>query len=454
MAIDTSWFNEIDRKVFDWVGANIGADVRSFERQRRWRLGWDVVVDRDGMEIPFYVRGSKGDNYVCPTDLRQEAGIQRIFERYGIPAPRVLGFIDDPEALVLSRLPGRINTATIDDPVVRQRIRDEFTGLVARVHRIPLAEFEPLGMTIPRDVRENVYGLYAPSEAIFDRSIGRPFPLMSFLAAWLKRNIPMHRDRSAFINTDAGQFLFDDEHVTGLIDFETSMIGDPAAELAGMRLRDTSEPLGDLALMMDRYEQLTGDRIEKSVIEYHTAGFCAVNGWLMWPMLFNPVPGQDYISWLNFSVATSRWAITAVSEFIGLKLEAPREPVARPLPLSPAAAHLAGSIAGLKAGSPVEEYARDSAAALGRYIQRWHDYGLDILEQDLADAKALTGLAHADWEEAQAALDDWLETAGPEHDRQLTQHFHNWLHRQDFLLRGCGYAAYNCGLDLQPIPPR
>src|SRR3546814_19202707 len=64
-----------------------------------------------------------------------------------------------------------------------------------------------------------------------------------------------------FVNFDAGQFLYEDDRVTGLIDFEASSFGDPAAELSGLRLRDAAEPLGDLSAMTDRYEMLTGDRI-------------------------------------------------------------------------------------------------------------------------------------------------------------------------------------------------
>src|SRR3546814_18848418 len=75
-------------------------------------------------------------------------------------------------------------------------------------------------------------------------------------------------------------FLYEDDRVTGLIDFEVSSFGDPAAELSGLRLRDAAEPLGDLSAMIDRYEMLTGDRISKQLLEYHSAGFCGVNGFL------------------------------------------------------------------------------------------------------------------------------------------------------------------------------
>src|SRR3546814_13776776 len=87
----------------------------------------------------------------------------------------------------------------------------------------------------------------------------RPFPIMRFIAQWLRRNVPQDRTRATFVNFDAGQFLYEDDRVTGLIDFEVSSFGDPAAELSGLRLRDAAEPLGDLSAMIDRYEMLTGE---------------------------------------------------------------------------------------------------------------------------------------------------------------------------------------------------
>src|SRR3546814_5225524 len=95
---------------------------------------------------------------------------------------------------------------------------------------------------------------------------------------------------------------YEDDRVTGLIDFEVSSFGDPAAELSGLRLRDAAEPLGDLSAMTDRYEMLTGDRISKQLLEYHSAGFCGVNGFLMWGLAYDTTLDQDYIAYMHYSV--------------------------------------------------------------------------------------------------------------------------------------------------------
>lgn len=453
MPFDPAPSDGMDRKVHDWLAAHIGP-VASLIRHPRWRPGWDAIVERDGAPLPLYVRGPRGDTYVSPVDMVQEAEIHRVYEAQGIPAPRVLGMIDDPLSIVMTRVPGRINSATIADPETRRKVREAYIAIVARLHRIPVEAFARVGLAVPRTPEEIAMGLYAPAEAIFARNIGRPFPLMTFIGGWLRRNVPQDRTHAAFVNFDAGQFLFDEDGVTGLIDFEVSAFGDPAAELAGLRIRDTAEPLGDIGALIDRYEVLTGDRISRQLIEYHTAGFCGTNGFLMWPILFASTPEQDYVAYMQFSVSASRFAIRAIADHGSHPLADPATPRAMPGGFAQAGHHLVRQLEALPGGTPAEAYARDSATALARYQQRQATYGADILAADMADAEALVGRPLADWDAAQAAVEAHVAAAGPAEDARLAQHFHRWLKRQDFLLHDCGPAYAYVGFDLQPIAAR
>jgi len=452
-AIDPRALDPFDRQVFDWLTENLGTVTR-FDRHPRWRPGWDAEIVRDGEAVPLYIRGPRGDSYVSPVDMIQEGAIHRALSANGIPAPRLLGIIPEPQCLVLDRIPGTINTATIPDDQVRRAVREEYIGLVARLHQLPLEAFAELGLPAPSTPEEIALGLYEPAMEIFFQTIGRPFPLMRFIAGWLRRNVPRDRNRAAFINYDAGQFMFDGDRVTGLIDFEVSCFGDPAAELAGLRIRDTAEPLGDISALIDHYETLTGDRITKSLIEYHTAGFCGVNGFLLWPLAYRSAPEQDYVAYMQFAVAPTRFSLRAIAEHDGIELEDPQPPKAAPIGYAEAGRKLVEQLEGLPAGDKAATYQRDSAAALGRYMQRWATFGADVIASDLDDMAELLGRRPATQEEAMAELDAFVAAAGPEEDSRLIRLFHRWLMRQDFLLHECGPSYGYVGQNLQPIPPR
>jgi hypothetical protein len=87
---------DMDRAVHDWLAANLGTVV-GFRRHARWRTGWDVEVERDGQRKELYIRGPRGDNYVSPIDMAQEAAIHRAYLANGIPAPKPIAVIDEPD---------------------------------------------------------------------------------------------------------------------------------------------------------------------------------------------------------------------------------------------------------------------------------------------------------------------------------------------------------------------
>ena len=445
----------VDCKVHAWLCENIGPVLR-LDRHARWRPGWDATVLKDGVELPLYVRGPRGDTYVSPVDMVQEAEIHRVFEAHGILAPHVYGMIPDPLSIVMEMLPGKIDTSTIKDDQMRRSVRRSFIEIVAKVHEIPVEEFADTKLPVPETPRDIALNLYAPSEAIFrDRIGGRDWPLMEFAWAWLLRNVPDHCARPSFVNYDGGQFLFDETgKVTGLIDFEVSSFGDPVAELSGMRLRDTSEPLGDLTELIAYYEELTGAKIPNRVIEFHSAGFCAVNGFLMWPLMFDSAPEQDYVAYMNYCVATSRWMIRAMADHDGVVLKDPPAPKANQLGFAQAGRHLIRHLSMMPSGTPAEDYARDSAVAQTTYMARQAEFGLDVLAANLLDIEEITGERLDTWDAALAALSRYVASADRQSDAALILLFHRWLQRQAFLLEGCGPAAFLPAKDLQPIRQR
>jgi len=453
MVLDTSALSEVDRPVYEWLCNHFGTEPQNFRRQLRWRISWEADVEIDGRLQGVLVRGARGKATRYPITLHQEGQIHHVMERHGVLAPKVYGMIEDPVAIVMERLPGTINTELIEDSADRAKVRREFIEALAKLHAIPVGEFGAIGLTVPKSARDLALNLYKPCIDIVRAAfVDRPFPLTEFYALWLERNAPEDRDRPGFVTADAGQFLYDDDRFTGLIDFEVSYIGDPAAEFAGMRLRDTTEPLGDITELRKYYEALTGDKIPLRAIAYHSAGFAGTNSMLMWPMMFKPEVQNDYVAYLQFCVATSRWGLQGIAESLGVRLDNVPDPEANSaVPYDAAPEQLINMMTSWETDDTELRFHLDTAAVLGRYLQRCALYGGGILAADLADAAALTGQQVKTRREADAAVDAFVRAAGPEEDRTLVAFFNRWLSRQNFLLMGCGSQSYLTKTTLQPI---
>lgn len=454
ISIEKSSMNNADQAVYDWLVNHFGAQPEAFYRQIRWRTAWEAEIKIDGQLTTVLVRGNRGDGYVGPITMRQEAGIHQVLERHGVPAPRVYGVIDEPLAIVMEKIPGGINTALVESPEVRQSLRYQFIEALAKLYQIPVTEFAELGMKVPVTNDEAAVNLYSLCIDIGRKNISKPLGFAEFASRWLERNRPAGRDRIGFVTADSGQFMYEENRLTGLIDFEVSYIGDPAAEFAGMRLRDTTEPLGDISELCDYYESLTGDRISKAAIEYHSAGFAATNSMLMWPIILEPASDHDLIAYLQFTIATSRWGLSGMAEFAGIKPTDPDEPIASEVAFASVTPHLLRSLEAVKSDDETLQYQMSGAADLARYLDRCNRFGASILSADLADTEALTGETVRTREQADAAVDTFVRQAGPEYDNRLIEHFHRWLFRQNFLLKGCGSQSYLTESRLQPIPAR
>ena len=115
---------DADQKVRAWLERELGGTVVAFDRQPRWRPAWFADVSRDGRLHRYYVRGSRGGNFLEMITLAQEADVNRVLLKHGVPVPAVHGMIDDPPAIVMDRLPGRANLATAVDDAERDAVLD------------------------------------------------------------------------------------------------------------------------------------------------------------------------------------------------------------------------------------------------------------------------------------------------------------------------------------------
>lgn len=200
-------------------------------------------------------------------DLEREYRLLQRLEGTTIRAPAPVLFCDD-ESVLGSRF---IVTTFLDGETVplgsdlperfrnarsRRELADRLVETLAAIHSLDVGRFE--------DACERI----SPREQV-DRAIerldrarsvtGRVLPRLRSVAEWLRRHAPMD-SRTTLVHGDfrPGNVLFagtDRPEITGVLDWETAMLGDPLTELGYLllRWRDDGDPTPALDDLEARY---------------------------------------------------------------------------------------------------------------------------------------------------------------------------------------------------------
>ena len=257
-----------EAKIRAWPPENIGGTITAFERLPRWRPSWQVAVDRGSETLALHVRSDRASG-LGTWPLRREYEVLRLFEQSGIPVPHIYGWCPDPEAIVMAHMADTPFLGNLDgDPAV-QRMVEEYAGHLAEIHALDIAPYVAAGLpagegadAIALEYLRFAEGLYEPED--------QPDALLRFVTGWLRRNVPLHRDRNVVLIGDAPQFFHNGERVTALYDLELAKLGDPIADLASIRVRDINEPISDVAAVLVRYVKDSCNEIDWPVLSYYT----------------------------------------------------------------------------------------------------------------------------------------------------------------------------------------
>jgi aminoglycoside phosphotransferase (APT) family kinase protein len=431
---------DADHKVQTWLERELGGTLLSFERQERWRPAWFAEVAHDGSVRHYYVRGQRGGNFREMITLRQEADVNRLLLAHGVPVPVVHGMIDDPPAIVMDRLPGRVNLATAVDDAERDTVLDQYVEAMSRMHAIDVDEVGAIGLPVPVDNRAAALNMYMTGEANYRKMKSAPSPMIEFMWRWLQRNVPTGRQQRALIQADSAQFLFENGTMTGLIDFEAAYVGDPVAEFAAMRSRDCEEPLGDIGRIAAKYEAATGDRIDKNAVEFHTAGWSLMTPFQWEESVRHPAARDSWLEYFTWIVGCGRWGLEAIAQLVEAPLDVLDRPNERSSPTYWDAPYQ--NLLSLLDQWPISGGSRnfhlDSARAVTQFAEHVHAFGRELESAAVHEISELVGRRQPDLGAAETALEEFVLTASPDCDIVLVQYFHRWTQRQQFLIQGTG----------------
>ncbi len=423
---------DAERRLVACIEKALGGRVVRMDRQPRWRPSWDAEVDRGGETIRVHVRGDRAVGLESKP-LRQEYEVLRTLEQQGIPVPKIYGWCDDPIAIVMQHVEGIAYEGGADTDPVKLRAVEDYMATLARIHQLDPALFAAAGFVMPKDAREVALAYFNLADGIYQASKDRPEPLIEFVRGWILRNIPMHRTRVSLVTADAPQFMRRDDRVAAFIDLEMATLGDPMADLASMRLRDTIEPNGDLGLLYKYYQDQGGDTLDQDVLNFHT-----VVNFICVPMISQVSlrakhPHPAFVEYLSWSLSGNRCALAAIADRKGMTLD--------PVPMVPSkASDQAFALEDLVAhcaDMPQSGFFRQHPVlSLALYAQQVQAIGGTIEEAELDELEPILGYRPADRETADADLEHFVMKAGADADEMLVRYFHTREMRRFQLLIG------------------
>ena len=423
-----------------WLRTNLGGRVMRISRQPRWRPVWFADVERDGELLELCVRGDRTDMpLIFPLD--HEMRLQSTMHDHGIPTAKVYGWIDEPMAYVMDRVPGR-NDFEQSTESERRAVVDDYVQILARLHALDIAPFVDAGiMRADRPQQSGTFGL-SRYEKVYRSVKVHPDPLMEFCLAWLRRNPPDSKGRESAIVWDSGQFHHADGRIVAVLDVEIGHVGDPMMDLAAWRMRDTVIGYGNFAELYDRYSELTGEPVDLDAIQRHHFAFTLTNQLPLGAALREPAPESDLMTNMQWCCETNLFATEALAELIDVELPTVETPNPRSSRASAAHEHL---VRGLRSVDTEDEYIRYKLRTmfrLARHVARVDEIGDAVSEDDVDDLHQLLGQRPASWFEGEAELERFVlaDANTGRHDEALVALFHKRNLRAQMLLGPAGSA--------------
>jgi len=199
-------------------------------------------------------------------------------------------------------------------------------------------------------------------------------------------------------------------------------------------VRNAFEPLYDLGYMYRKYAELSGDEIDYDVINYHALTLSISTLLCIAKQVTQPL--DTAVNWLLWEVSGSRFALSALADILDVELKAPERPEPVRSPRSPLAESMKLAVAAIPVDqtNPAAPYHRAMALNLAAHLELVDQIGAAIDRANLDEVAAFIGHRPATIAEADAALEQFVLAAGPEHDRDLLQLFFRRNERNRMLL--------------------
>ena len=234
----------------------------------RRAYSFDLVInEKDGHHNLACIMLMQAGAGQLESDLEAEFRVLETLHGTGVPAPRALWLDADGSGLgsptvIMERVSGITDILALraPEPVDRNRaIALAFADAAAKLHAAPIDKLRFLGNTTRDTAASEQVDFW---EAQFLKQRMEPHPAIAFAFHWLKTHAPV-AERISLVHGDYrfGNFLFEEDRITALLDWEMAHLGDPAEDIAwAYRVLWTPEMHLPIEAFVDRYHAAGGPK--------------------------------------------------------------------------------------------------------------------------------------------------------------------------------------------------
>ncbi len=238
--------------------------------RRAWAfdVSWQDAKGSHSLECVLLGRLEAGQLEV---DARTEYEALRLVSHTDLPVPKPLWIDEDGSLLgmpgfVMTRGKGIVDPSSLLKPgsLITGELATQLVRLAARIHAL---DWRSTGTTLApaggaQDAARQVLSQWQEQ---FEANRLEPLPALASIFTWLQRNLPSERPVS-LIHGDMriGNFLYEGQNITMLLDWELAHLGDPLEDLCWMYRRIWG-PQAHLSLddAVKIYEQESGQMVDR-----------------------------------------------------------------------------------------------------------------------------------------------------------------------------------------------
>jgi aminoglycoside phosphotransferase (APT) family kinase protein len=414
--------SEEERTLFAWVEAVCEgriartAQTSGGNRARSWAV--DVERTDDGVVEVFLRYSLPRPPSVEPYTTHREAQVYRAIAGAGLRAPRLIAEHPTIPAILTDRAHGIAEFRRLKDEVAKSRITNEFMGELARLHAMDARDVRLDAGVVSSRIAGHVQAEVDTWRAMYAET-GVRDPLIEFAFRWLDENAPDPDGWPVLAHGDAGpgNFLFEGDRLTAVIDWELAHLGDPMGDLAWFSMRCVMEPVPDFAAALRAYAQASGRPLDRARILYHRV-LVSARVVVIRHRNVTGEPGNAIVS----RALNRRLLVQALADASGCAVEAPEMPDKPPTGRDELFSHVLDDLRDVVAARSQDRAvvaAAKNASKVLKYLQACDRYGAGVETAEMDALSDLLGARPANVEAGRLAIADALAEGAISFQRAL-----------------------------------